>query len=72
MSVNGASNSKAPEPQSPRQHMINVQPARMNELQPKYAQHIQHDDDNPDAHGWYAGFSKSRDNNMPKFHPNPI
>ena len=64
MSVNGASTSKAPEnfqppQQPPQQHLINVQPARPNELQPKYAQQIEHDDDNPDAHGWYAGFSKS-------------
>lgn len=59
MSVNGASNGKAPaeQPQTPRDHLINVQPPRMSELQPKYAQRIQHDDDNPDAHGWYAGFS---------------
>jgi hypothetical protein len=39
--------------------LINVQPARLNDLQPKYAQRIQHDDDNPDLHGWYAGFGKS-------------
>jgi hypothetical protein len=32
----------------------------MSDLQPKYAQRINHDDDNPDAHGWYAGLSESR------------
>lgn len=58
MSANGTSNGKAPA-EEPRntQHLINVQPARPNELQPKYAQRIQHDDDNPDAHGWYAAMS---------------
>ena len=49
-------------PSTPRHHhdrsLINVQPARMGDLQPKYAARIQHDDDNPDAHGWYAGMSK--------------
>lgn len=61
MSVN-ASNGKAPEepriPQ-PQQHQIQVQPALLSDLQPKYARQIPHDEDNPDAHGWYAGFSKS-------------
>jgi hypothetical protein len=63
MSTNGASTSKAREEpvvdrNDRQQYLINVQPARPNELQPKYAQRIQHDDDNPDAHGWYAGLSK--------------
>ncbi|KAF4151688.1 hypothetical protein CNMCM8927_000280 [Aspergillus lentulus] len=31
-----------------------VQPARLDDLQPRYAQQIQHDADNPDAHSWYA------------------
>lgn len=59
MSVN-ATNDKAPEePQIPQQpRLINVQPAVLSDLQPKYARKIEHDDDNPDAHGWYAGFSK--------------
>ncbi|CAG8296142.1 unnamed protein product [Penicillium olsonii] len=61
MSVHGTSNGKAPaeEPQLSQPHLINVQPARPDELQPKYAQKIQHDDDNPDAHGWYAGLIHS-------------
>lgn len=61
MSTNGASASKAPahDPEMPRR-LVNVQPARMDDLQPKYAARIQHDDDNPDAHGWYAGFSESQ------------
>jgi hypothetical protein len=37
---------------------IAVQPARLTDLQPSYAQQIQHDADNPDAHGWYASMSK--------------
>jgi hypothetical protein len=40
------------------EHLVQVQPARVEDLQPRYAQQIQHDDDNPDAHGWYAGFSE--------------
>jgi hypothetical protein len=58
MSTNGASASKAPENPRVPQHLVNVQPARMGDLQPKYAARIEHDDDNPDAHGWYAGMSK--------------
>jgi hypothetical protein len=37
---------------------VNVQPARLGDLQPRYAATIQHDDDNPDAHSWYAQLSK--------------
>lgn len=60
MSANGTSNGKAPaeQPHIPQDRLINVQPARPDDLQPKYAAKIDHDDDNPDAHGWYAGFSK--------------
>lgn len=36
-----------------------VQPARIDDLQPSYAQQIQHNADNPDAHSWYASLSKS-------------
>lgn len=35
---------------------IKVEPARVEDLQPSYAQQIQHNSDNPDAHGWYSGF----------------
>ncbi|KAB8230451.1 slipin family protein [Aspergillus alliaceus] len=35
--------------------LVNVQPARLADLQPKYAQRIEHDAENPEAHGWYAG-----------------
>jgi len=38
--------------------LVNVQPARVDDLQPKYAQTIQHDEENPEAHGWYASCSK--------------
>lgn len=38
--------------------LVKVQPARMDDLQPHYAQTIQHSDDNPEAHSWYAGMSK--------------
>jgi hypothetical protein len=60
MSTNGAGSSKAPEDHPVPQRLVNVQPARMGDLQPKYAARIQHDDDNPDAHGWYAAMSTSR------------
>lgn len=33
---------------------VMVQPARMEDLQPKYASTLEHDDNNPTAHGWYA------------------
>ncbi|KAJ5692929.1 hypothetical protein N7462_002352 [Penicillium macrosclerotiorum] len=61
MSVNGASNSKAPlqEHDNPNvarngHGLVKVQPARLDDLQPRYASTIQHDQDNPEAHGWYA------------------
>jgi len=58
MSVTGASTGKAsvnePAVARPTQGLVNVQPARLADLQPRYAATIQHDDDNPDAHGWYA------------------
>jgi hypothetical protein len=38
--------------------LVNVQPARLSDLQPKYAQKIQHNNEDADAHGWYAGLSK--------------
>lgn len=39
--------------------LVNVQPARLADLQPRYAQRLEHDEENPEAHGWYAGLSKS-------------
>lgn len=49
-------NGKAPQTQGnvPATSLVQVQPARVEDLQPRYAQQIKHDDDNPDAHGWYA------------------
>ncbi|KUL91796.1 hypothetical protein ZTR_01138 [Talaromyces verruculosus] len=49
-------NGKAPQTQGnvPATSLVHVQPARVEDLQPRYAQQIKHDDDNPDAHGWYA------------------
>lgn len=38
--------------------VVKVQPARLEDLQPTYAQQIQHSEENPAAHGWYAGMSK--------------
>ncbi|OJJ78502.1 slipin family protein [Aspergillus glaucus CBS 516.65] len=35
--------------------LVNVQPPRPNDLQPKYAHQIEEDAQNPAAHGWYAG-----------------
>ncbi|KAJ6115630.1 hypothetical protein N7523_006047 [Penicillium sp. IBT 18751x] len=57
--TNGAGTSKAPvgEPERHPQHdrgLVKVQPARLDDLQPRYASTIQHDQDNPEAHGWYA------------------
>lgn len=62
MSVNGASTSKAPvnEPQHdhhPGRGLVKVQPARLEDLQPRYASTIQHDQENPEAHGWYSKLS---------------
>ncbi|KAJ6166965.1 hypothetical protein N7470_002412 [Penicillium chermesinum] len=66
MSVNGADSGKAPvlEPQTDNHarqpdRLVNVQPARLSDLQPKYASVIQHDNSNPDAAGWYASFMHS-------------
>lgn len=38
--------------------LVKVEPARVEDLQPSYAQTLKHNEDNPDAHGWYASFSK--------------
>lgn len=57
-------NGKAPaQPSGSHQNpsgLVHVQPARLGDLQPKYAQRLEHNDDNPDAHGWYAGLSEWR------------
>lgn len=64
MSVNGASSTgkaSVHAPAAPRHTaggLVNVQPARLADLQPRYASTINHDSDNPDAHGWYAQLSK--------------
>lgn len=39
-------------------NVVKVQPARLDDLQPRYAQRIQHSEENPEAHGWYAGMSE--------------
>lgn len=36
--------------------LVHVQPARLEDLQPRYASQVQHSSDDPAAHGWYAGF----------------
>lgn len=44
---------------TPRERpLVNVQPARLADLQPRYAAQIDHQDDNPDAHGWYSSLSE--------------
>lgn len=57
-----STNGKAPVTSSnglrSREGVINVQPARLEDLQPRYAQKIQHAEDNPEAHGWYAALSE--------------
>lgn len=61
-SENSDINGKAPlrDPPAARagQSLVNVQPARLSDLQPRYAAVIKHGDDNPDAHGWYAQLSE--------------
>lgn len=57
-SPNGKAPAISPE-RIPRDGLVKVQPARLEDLQPKYAQTIQHDEDNPAAHGWYASLSMS-------------
>ncbi|KAL1989533.1 hypothetical protein VTN49DRAFT_6730 [Thermomyces lanuginosus] len=49
-------NGKAParDPSMIQDRIVQVQPARIEDLQPSYAQKIQHAEDNPEAHGWYA------------------
>ena len=37
---------------------VKVQPARLEDLQTAYAQTLEHDSDNPTAHGWYASMSE--------------
>ncbi|KAL3438267.1 hypothetical protein BDV09DRAFT_160287 [Aspergillus tetrazonus] len=39
--------------------LVEVQPPRLSDLQPRYASTIEHDDSNPEAHGWYASFKHS-------------
>ncbi|KAL4931113.1 slipin family protein [Aspergillus undulatus] len=51
-------NGKAPA-HHPAHGLVDVQPPRLSDLQPKYASVIQHDGNNPDAHGWYASFKHS-------------
>ena len=63
MSVNGTSSAKAPvrDPQQSSRAdrgLVKVQPARLADLQPRYASTIQHDEENPEAHGWYARMSR--------------
>jgi hypothetical protein len=50
-------NGKAPVHHRP-EGLVNVQPPRLSDLQPKYASVIEHDESNPEAHGWYASFSE--------------
>lgn len=78
MSLNGAtSNGKTPVHErdahaaSHERRLVNVQPARLDDLQPKYAQTINHDGDNPDVHGWYASCSKLDVSNCRKSYPPP-
>lgn len=65
MDVNGANSGKAPAlapetaPRQTQHHgLVKVQPARLADLQPRYASTIEHDSENPDAHGWYSQMSK--------------
>jgi hypothetical protein len=69
MSVNGASTSKAPVNQSEdraghHRGLVKVQPARLEDLQPRYASTIQHEEENSEAHGWYARLSTYIESDM--------
>lgn len=55
VSANGKAPAISPDHRS-RRDLVQVQPARLEDLQPKYAQTITHDHENPDAHSWYASF----------------
>lgn len=63
MSLNDT-NGKAPvqerqqQPRDMNRGLVKVQPARLDDLQPRYASTIQHEQENSDAHGWYAKLSK--------------
>lgn len=57
VSTHGKTAARSPE-RNIQESLVQVQPARAEDLQPRYAQQIKHSDDNPDAHGWYAGFSE--------------
>ncbi|KAJ5612293.1 hypothetical protein N7510_005487 [Penicillium lagena] len=64
MSINDATgHGKAPvherDAHPHERRLVNVQPARLDDLQPKYAQTIKHDGENPDAHGWYSSYIHS-------------
>lgn len=52
--------------------LVNVQPARLSDLQPKYAQQINHGGDESVAHGWYASFSKYPGRLSQSTCPNPV
>lgn len=39
--------------------LVTVQPARLEDLQPSYAQVLKHPDGDANVHGWYASMSKS-------------
>ena len=64
MSLNGASTGKAPvddhvaSSSRPDRGLVKVQPARLSDLQPRYASTIDHDSENPEAHGWYSQMSE--------------
>lgn len=62
--ANPNTNSKAPVEQSDhlathhRGGAVQVQPARVSDLQPKYAQQLDYDSDQSAEHTWYASLSK--------------
>lgn len=57
--VNGKGPARTPEHRLPPiEGLVKVQPARKEDLQPSYAQQIQHDVDDAASHGWYASFSE--------------
>lgn len=56
--VNGKSAQPSSQARNTQGGYVKVQPARLADLQPKYAQQIDHEGDDTAAHGWYGSLSK--------------
>lgn len=59
--LNGKSPARTPERRLKNvgnEMLVKVQPARVEDLQPKYAQQLRHEGDDTASHGWYSSFSE--------------